>query len=121
MPIALLIVAVAFVVVGFNGTQSDLACLLKQDFGTGKGSFLYWLAVIVILGSLGYVEKLRPVADAFLVLLIVVLFLTAGKGVFSQLNTTFGSTNTTNTGGGVGTSNLLQQGQSLLNNTGLTP
>ena len=65
-----------------RGTNTDLVALIKGDF-TGKGNFLYWVISILIIGAVGYIPDLKPVSRAFLVLVIVVLFL-HNRGVFAQ-------------------------------------
>lgn len=103
MPFALIIIALILVIVGLRGTQSDLYCLLRSDF-TGQGNFLYWLAAVLLIGMIGYIDKLRPVSDAFIVLMIVSLFLatnkpgTSGGGLFQRINEAIGGlTATTST------------------------
>jgi hypothetical protein len=58
--------------------------LIKDDF-TGDGNFIYWVLSILVIGSVGYVKALRPIANGFLLLVMVVLFIGAGKkGFFAQ-------------------------------------
>jgi hypothetical protein len=87
MPFALIIVGIVLVTAGVRNTTSDLFTLVKGDFSTANGqeSFLSWLVAILIVGSLGYIEELKPLSRAFLVLLIVVLFLSNG-GFFDKFN-----------------------------------
>ncbi|MGC9293474.1 MAG: hypothetical protein ACP5EP_12275 [Acidobacteriaceae bacterium] len=82
MPFALIIVGTVLLVSGLLGNGKKLAALLQSDF-TGSDSFLYWIAVILILGALGYIEKLRPLSRVFMGLVILVLFLSDG-GFFSK-------------------------------------
>lgn len=102
MPFALIIIALILVIVGLRGTQSDLYCLLRSDF-TGQGNFLYWLAAVLLIGMIGYIDKLRPVSDAFIVLMIVSLFLatnkpgTSGGGLFQRINEAIGGLTATTT------------------------
>lgn len=84
MPFALLIVGIVLVVAAVRNTQSQLYGLVKGDF-TGPNNYLYWLVSILIIGAVGYVPTLKPISRMFLVLLIVVLFLSHG-GVLQQLN-----------------------------------
>lgn len=79
MPLALIAIAVIAFAVAIRGTQNELAALLKKDF-TGEGNFLYWILALVGVGSLGYIKEFRPVANAFLVLLLIVFILAANKG-----------------------------------------
>ena len=61
-----------------------LASLIKSEF-TGKNNFVYWVLSILIVGAIGYIEPLKPISRAFLLLIVIVLFL-ANKGVFEQFN-----------------------------------
>lgn len=85
MPFTFLFIGAVLVTTGVRGTSSDLWNLLKGDV-TGKPSFVPWIVSILAIGALGYVEKLRPFSRAFLVLVIVVLFL-HNKGFFANLKT----------------------------------
>ena len=82
MPFALLLFGIVLIVAGVRGKESDLFALLQKDF-TGPNNFTYWAVVILILGMVGYVPKLRTLANSFLVLLLLVLFLNK-KGFFAQ-------------------------------------
>jgi len=66
--------------------------LVKGDFA-GQGNFIYWLVAILAVGVLGYIPRVRPISDAFLVLIIVVLFLSK-KGFFAQFNQSIASVTT---------------------------
>lgn len=70
-----------------RGSQDELFALLKRDF-TGSGNFLVWILAIASVGAVGYIRPLRPVSNAFLVLLLIVFLLAAnksGKDFFSSL------------------------------------
>lgn len=84
MPFALLIVGIVLLVSAVRGTQGDLFTLVKGDF-SGSNNYLYWVVSILIIGAVGYIDTLRPISRMFLVLVVVVLFLSHG-GVFQQLN-----------------------------------
>ena len=79
MPLALIVIAIVLLISAIRGTQSDLAALLKKDF-TGEGNFLYWILALGSVGALGYIKPLRPISNAFLVLLLIVFVLAANKG-----------------------------------------
>ena len=96
MPFALLLFGVVLVVAGVRGKQGDLFTLLKGDF-TGPNNFSYWVVAILLLGLLGYVPKLKALANAFMGLLILVLFLnnsSSGGGFFAKFTAALQSTNT---------------------------
>lgn len=88
MPFALLIFGALLLVAGVRGTASQLYGLLKGDFveGFASTSFVAWVVAILAIGSVGYVKKLQPISDAFLLLLVVVLALVKGKGFFDPVN-----------------------------------
>lgn len=87
MPIFILFVGVMLVVVGINNKLPELTALLKEDFkpSNGQAPFQVWIVAIFVTGSLGYIKSMRPVANAFLVLIIVTLLL-SNKGFFAQFN-----------------------------------
>lgn len=135
MPFALAIIGIMIFVTAIRGTTSTLFALIKDDF-TGNGNFIYWVLSILVIGSVGYVKRFQPIANAFLALVMIVLLIGAGnKGFFAQFMAGI-KTPATNCGGGASpnsTENLLakqatdfpapvqyQPGQSLqqqLNNT----
>ena len=86
MPFILLLLGALLFVTAYNGTTSQLGKMLKDDIfgGTGTNGLLYWLVAIAIIGGLGYVKSLRSVSDAFIVLLLIVLFLAANTGFFDR-------------------------------------
>lgn len=79
MPFALLIIGVFLLVAGVRDKQNDLFTLVKGDF-SGPNNFVFWIVSILIIGAIGYIPKLKPLSTAFLVLVIVVLFLSKGSG-----------------------------------------
>ncbi len=87
MPIFILFVGILLVVVGINNKLPELTSLLKEDFkpSDGQAPFQVWIIAIFVTGSLGYIRAVRPVANAFLVLIIVALLL-SNKGFFAQFN-----------------------------------
>jgi hypothetical protein len=82
MPYALIIAGIVLTVAGVRNTQSELYSLLANDF-TGQKSFIWWSLSILGIGAVGYVQGLRPLSNAFLALLFIVLVI-ANKGVFKQ-------------------------------------
>src|SRR5258706_8292471 len=85
MPFAFLLLGVIFITAGVRGTDDQLVTLIKGDFTSenGKPSFIAWLVAILLVGALGYIEPVKPVSRAFLVLIVVVLFLSNG-GFFEK-------------------------------------
>lgn len=85
MPLFILFVGVLLVITGVNNKMGELGALLKADF-TSSGStppFQVWILAIFAAGALGYVRALRPVSNAFLVLIIVGMLL-SNKGFFAK-------------------------------------
>lgn len=86
MPFILIIIGLMFTIAGVRGQETQLLSLLESDFtgdGSFKGSYLAWIVAIGALGALGYIKKIQPIANAFMGLVIVVLFL-SNKGFFTQ-------------------------------------
>jgi len=83
MPFALLLIGLLLVTAAIRGSQDELVSLLYAEF-SGQGNFLYWIIALVLVGAVGYVPKLKGFSDALLVLIIVSLFLSKGKGFFPQ-------------------------------------
>jgi hypothetical protein len=107
MPFALLIIGAVMLISAAKGTTTQgpnggpgLFTLLQSDF-TGSDNFLYWFLVILVIGAIGYVPKLKPFSVAFLALVVIVLFLSKGNpsgvggGFFVQLANALGTTQST--------------------------
>ncbi len=77
MPILILLVGILLVVVGINNKLTDLGALVKEDFSPTNGAtaFQVWIVAIFVAGSLGYIRSFKPVANAFLVLIVISLML----------------------------------------------
>lgn len=80
MPFVVIAFGIVFIIAGVRGTQGALFTLLKNDLM----GFAPWFASILVIGGLGYIKPIKPITDAFMVLLIVVLFLSNG-GFFAKL------------------------------------
>jgi len=78
-------VGVLLIIVAVNDKMGELSGLIKDDFKSSSGvpGFHIWIAAIFVTGSLGYIKAMRPVANAFLVLIIVSLVL-SNRGFFSK-------------------------------------
>lgn len=86
MPFALIIAGIVLILVGYQGTQDDFFSMLKNDVP----KFGVWAVAIFVVGAIGYIPKLKDISNAFLVLIVVVLFL-SNKGFFSQFNQAIGT------------------------------
>lgn len=93
MPIAFIIFGIFLVVasVRWNQGGNQVWTLLGSDLQgksvtTGKqtGNFFAWAAAIILIGAVGYIDELKPVANTMLALVIVVLLL-SNNGFFAQL------------------------------------
>jgi UDP-N-acetylmuramyl pentapeptide phosphotransferase/UDP-N-acetylglucosamine-1-phosphate transferase len=89
MAFVFIIVGVVFLIAGVRGTQDQLWSLLQGDFSPskqqqGQHSFLAWFAAIMVIGAIGYIDDLKELSRSFLVLIIIVLFL-SNNGFFAQL------------------------------------
>jgi hypothetical protein len=78
MPFAFALIGVVFIIAGVRGTSDELLTLLHSDL-IGPNNFVYWILAIGVLGSIGYIDTLRPLSRALLVLVLLVLVLTEGK------------------------------------------
>lgn len=74
MPIALLLIGTIFLVAAVRGKQGELFSTLKDDF-TGPNNFIYWALSLWVIMAVGYIKPLKPLSNAFLVLVVIVLFL----------------------------------------------
>lgn len=87
MPLFFLLVGVLLVVVGINNRVGDLVSLLKEDFvpsDKSTASFAVWIVVIGLLGVLANIKSIKPIANGFMVLVILVFLVTKtsdGKSV----------------------------------------
>ena len=90
MPLLLLAIGILFVATGLNNTTGNLFGLLGKEFSgsDNKPSFIPWLVSLLIIGSLGYIDKIKPLANMFLVLVMTVLVI-VNKGVFQQFTSAF--------------------------------
>ena len=112
MPFVFLVVAIGLIVIAIRGTQASAFQLLTSEF-TGTGSFIPWALAIFVLGGLGYIPVIRPFTRALLLLVVLVIFLKNGTGLFAQFRqqianpvATSAPTNTTNATGTTAASGL---------------
>src|SRR5215831_12537415 len=77
MPFVLILAGVVLLISAVRNTQQDLFFLLSNDF-TGPNNFIYWFISILIIGAVGYIPKMKPISDGFLILVIVSLFVRKG-------------------------------------------
>lgn len=92
MPLFLIGSGIVLVFVGLNGNAGQLYGLIASDF-SGPNSFVYWMLAIIVLGALGYIKGLENFSKAFLILVLLVLFLDNG-GFFQQFQAFLKTTQT---------------------------
>lgn len=85
MPIFFLAVGILLIIVAINDKMPELGGLIKEDFQPSGGapSFTAWIIAIFVIGAVGYVKSLKPVANSFLVLIVIVMLL-SNKGFFDK-------------------------------------
>jgi hypothetical protein len=79
MAAVLIIVGALMAIVGVRGTYGDFGKLLVTEF-QGAKSFLWFAVAVGVLAALGNVKELKPVTNAFLLLVLVVLILSQQQG-----------------------------------------
>lgn len=81
MPILVLLVGIMLIAAGINDRLPDLAALVKEDFSPtdeNVSGFHIWIVAFFVVGSIGYISGLKPIANAFLVLIVITLILRNG-------------------------------------------
>lgn len=122
MPLALILLGVLFLTAAVRGDKcngqqcSDLLFnTLKSDF-TGPDNFIYWGIALFIIGGVGYYKPLKPLSNAFLCLIVLVLLI-SDRGFFQKFMQQIQTTTVANSGvssnQSVG-SNLSSLGASLI-------
>lgn len=77
------IVGILMIVTGVKGTYAAFGSQVASDF-TGSQPFTYWVAAILGIGAIGYIDALKTVSRLFLTLILVSMVI-ANKGFFNQL------------------------------------
>lgn len=90
MPIFLIIVGLLLLFAGVNDKLGTLRQLISEDFKPSNGSpgFAVWVVVIFVLGAVGNIKELKPLSNAFLVLVILGMIL-SNKGFVAKFTETF--------------------------------
>ncbi len=86
MPIFFLIVGALLIIVAINDKLPELQNLVAGDLrknDKGQAGFGLWLVAIFAIGAIGYAKPLKPIANSFLVLVVVVMLL-SNKGFFAN-------------------------------------
>jgi hypothetical protein len=102
MPLALLLLGALFLTAAVRGQKCGgkqcadvLFETIKDDF-TGPNNFIYWGLALFLIGALGYFKPMKPLSNAFLGLVILVLFI-SNRGFFSKFMEQIGSTQSAQT------------------------
>lgn len=74
MPFALILIGLAMVMSAVNNRQVELGNLWLSQLH-GPGSFLNVLALLLLIGAAGAITQLRPLAVAFMGLVLLVMVL----------------------------------------------
>jgi hypothetical protein len=90
MSFVLIVAGIVLLVSAVRDTQQYLFFLVAGDF-LGANNFIYWFLSIVAIGAIGYVPRLKPISDGFLILVILTLFLRKGA-FFDQFQRAIAST-----------------------------
>jgi hypothetical protein len=89
MSLALMFTGVLFLAAAVRDAQGDLYGLLQKDL-TGANNFLQWALALVLVGSLGFIPKMKGFSMALLALVLVTIFVKKGTGFFDQLSAATG-------------------------------
>jgi hypothetical protein len=90
MPFALLVIGILFLVAAVRGEQKLLFDTLKDDF-TGPNNFIFWALALFAIAAVGYFRPLRPISNAFMALVVIMLFL-SNDGFFQKFSEQIGAT-----------------------------
>lgn len=86
MPVFFLVIGFMFMAAARNGKTNDLLAQFKSD---GQ-KFVVWFLLIMIIGEIGEVKTVRPISNAFLVLIFVAFALAVGKNAIATFKTIVG-------------------------------
>jgi hypothetical protein len=121
MAFVLVTVGLLMIVTGARGTYAQFGSQVASDF-TGSQPFTYWVAAIIGVGSIGYIDALRTFSRLFLALILVSMVL-ANKGFFAKLTDALKTGPVAPQGSGAPATPALPQGspQSMLGAQGQSP
>lgn len=84
MAFALIFIGILLFMAAYQNNVYALGTQLGNDL-TGSSGFMIWIVALFIVGAIGYVPVLRNVSRVFLVLILVVVFL-SNKGIFTKFS-----------------------------------
>lgn len=119
MPFILILAGTVLLIAAVRGPScGQIPChqllfyLIAKDF-TGPNNFIFWLVSILIIGALGYIPRLKPLSDGFLLLVLIGLLVRKngqGQSFIKAFEAQIGSTQTAKPAVTAGTSpNLATQ------------
>lgn len=115
MPLALLLIGILFLTAAVRGPKCNgqqcstmLFDTIKSDF-TGPNNFIYWGIALFLIGAAGYYKPLKPLSNAFLGLVVLVLFI-SNRGFFAKFMEQISATQSASSAdiGGSGINDLLK-------------
>ena len=74
MPFFFVFIGVLLIITGVKDTYVALGQQLAKDF-TGERNFFVWVLAFGLIGAFGYIERLKPVSNAFMVLVLLAMIL----------------------------------------------
>lgn len=84
MPFFLVALGLVMIAAAINGRHKELGDLWQEEF-TGTQSFLNVALVFFLLGAVGAISNLKPLATAFMGLILLTMFL-RGAGTEESIN-----------------------------------
>lgn len=90
MPFALVFVGMILIITGFQNTYQEFGTQVQSDF-SGPSSFLYWIIALGIVGAIGYIPAAQTPSRAFMVLIIIAMFVASKNGIFAQAESALSS------------------------------
>lgn len=77
MPFFLIFLGIVFLLVGANDKTDTFHQLLAEDVlgANGKSSVAVWFLAVILIALVGLAKPLRPFAEGFLVLIMVVVII----------------------------------------------
>lgn len=93
MPLVLILVGTLLFWSAYRGKQDELFAVVG-DTVKGPPSFFVWVAAIGTVGSIGYVKSAEAFSRAFVILILISMFL-AQRGFAEQINKALSQSNKT--------------------------
>lgn len=87
MPYALIALGIATGYLDFLGWPNvqSAGIMLRREFFTNDPPFYKWLGALILVGALGYIPGARPIAVAFLILIMLSILLEHNNALVDTL------------------------------------